>query len=86
MTDEEYLMACGWSAAWWTGAARWVKRAEGSHVAGPLSLAEAVAAQIAEDRARFAFVMERTLPKAEHRSIDPGFFVDVATLSAKGQK
>lgn len=54
MSEEEYLRACGWKqsiGAWsreWGDAAEWIP------------LAEAVKAQLAEDRARLAFVLARS--------------------------
>lgn len=48
MNDEEYLRACGWTS--------------GEIRSRSTSLAEAVEKQLAEDRARFAFVLHRTSP------------------------
>lgn len=80
MTDEEYLRACGWVRHdMSSGKPRWQRWAGGRR----LSLAEAVEMQLAEDRARFAFVLART-PQPEARSCDPGFFVeapDVPTIT-----
>jgi hypothetical protein len=60
MTNEGYLRATGWLYEEPFGTPRWVKKdAAGLYAAGPLSLAEAVARQVAEDRARAAFALGR---------------------------
>ena len=60
MTDEEYLRACGWVDRWTQRLVRdedrWThEKREGF----TFTLAQAVEAQLAEDRARLAFVLAR---------------------------
>ena len=64
MNDEEYLRACGWTS--------------GEIRSRSTSLAEAVEKQLAEDRARFAFVLHRTPLVAAER----GETAAVAALGA----
>lgn len=75
MTNEEYLRVCGWSRSReneWTRS-----RGDGPtcDVYCPLTTAQAVEVQLAEDRARLAFVLERShvrFPKAH----DDGWTVE----------
>ena len=72
MNDEEYLRACGGWTCDYGRLYRWSHERHGSG----LTIADAVEAQLAEDRARFAFVLART-PQPEPRSCDPGFAAGV---------
>ena len=79
MNDEEYLRACGGWTCDYGRLYRWSHERHGSG----LTIAEAVEAQLDEDRARFAFVLART-PRPEPQSCDPGFFreaPDVPTIT-----
>ena len=74
MTDEEYLRACGWDQR---GVAFWARpQGRDAEFAEVLSVEDAVSEQLAEDRARLAFVLART-PQPEPQSCAPGFFVGV---------
>jgi hypothetical protein len=57
LTEEEYLRACGWTKEY-TGA--WYRLNPPLPRASHYLLAEAVEAQLAEDRARLAFVLSRS--------------------------
>jgi hypothetical protein len=80
VNDEEYLRACGgWTCDYGHTYRTLDKEVHDpwshEHHGSGLTIADAVAVQLAEDRARFAFVLART-PQPEPRSCDPGFFVE----------